>query len=137
MRCRGQMTLVFCAYCSVGVLCCPVPPCRPSVRRDPNGLWYVWVLEPVESKTRTYHGQPGRGARRNGGAGSGRTGCQQNCSPRGHASLAPSKESKTSRLNVFPEARTSEILCKPMQEQSPRLNRGLTAGREALFVPGC
>ena len=63
-------------------------------------------------------GGSGRGARRGGGAGSGRTGCQQNCSPRRQASLAPSKASKTRRLNVSPEARTSEILCKPMEEQT-------------------
>ena len=27
-------------------------------------------------------------------------------------------------LNVSPEARTSEILCKPMEEQNPRLTTG-------------
>ena len=47
-----------------------------------------------------------------------------------------------------PEARTKEILFKPMEEQSPRLTtgwqpvhprfiRGLSPGREALFLPGC
>ena len=44
-------------------------------------------------------------------------------------------------LNVFPEARTSEILCKPNAgTKSPvdeQFIRGLTAGREAVFVPGC
>ena len=65
-------------------------------------------------------GESGRGARRGGGAGSGRTGCQQNCSPRGQASLAPSKASKKRFLDVSPEARTSEIPCKPMEEQNPR-----------------
>ena len=63
-------------------------------------------------------GWSGRGARRGGGAGSGRTGCQQNCSPRGQASLAPPKATKTRRLKDTPEARTSEILCKPMEEQN-------------------
>ena len=72
-------------------------------------------------------GGSGRGARRAGGAGSGRTGCQQNCSPKRKASLAPSKATKTRRLNVPPEARTSEIVCKPMGEQNPRLTRGLSA----------
>ena len=63
-------------------------------------------------------------------------------------SYVPSKASKTRRLNVSPEARTSEILCKPMEEQSPRLTTGaspvyhrfitgLSPGREALFLPGC
>ena len=82
-----------------------------------------------------------RGARRGGGAGSGRTVCQQNCSPRGQYFFVPSKASKTRRLNVSPEARTSEILCKPMEEQNPRLTTGsspvyqrfITGTRSALF----
>ena len=37
------------------------------------------------------------------------------------------KASKTRRLNVSPEARTSESLCKPMEEQSPRLTTGSSA----------
>ena len=64
-----------------------------------------------------------------GVAGRGRAGVNanrtvRNCSPRRQASLAPSKASKTCRLNEPPEARTSEILCKPMEEQNPRLTRG-------------
>ena len=50
-----------------------------------------------------------------------------NYSPGRQASLAPFKESKTRRLNVFPEARTSEILCKWIEEQNPRLTRGSSA----------
>ena len=69
----------------------------------------------------------GRGARRGGGAGLGRTGRRQNSTPRRQASLVPPKASKTRLLNVSPEARTSEILFKPMGEQSPRLTRGLSA----------
>ena len=69
----------------------------------------------VKSKTRTYSttGGSGRGVRWSGGRGSNRTGCQQTISPRRQASCVPSKASKTRRLNVSPEARTSEILCKP------------------------
>ena len=37
----------------------------------------------------------------------------KNCSPRRRRSLVISKASKKRRLNVPPEARTSEILCKP------------------------
>ena len=69
-------------------------------------------------------GGSGRGARRNGRAGSGRIACQQNSSPRKHKSRVPSKESQKRRLSVSPEARTGEILCKPMEEQNPRLTRG-------------
>ena len=88
-------------------------------------------------------GGSGRGgARRGGGAGPGRVGPvragrRQNSSPRGQPSLVPSKASKTNVVNVSPEARTSEILCKPMEEHSDRLTSGLSAGRRPLFVPGC
>ena len=50
--------------------------------------------------------------------------------------LAP-RGSKTTVLNDSPEARTKEILCKPMGEHNERLTRGLSAGPRALFVPGC
>ena len=53
-------------------------------------------------------GGSGRGARRGGGAGSGRTGCQQNYSPRRQASLVPPKASKKRRFNVSPEARQAK-----------------------------
>ena len=82
-------------------------------------------------------GGSGRSARRSGWAGSGKIGCQQNGSPRKQKSTVPSKAWKKRRFNVPPEARTSEILCKPTGEQNPRLITGLSAGREALFVPGC
>ena len=62
-------------------------------------------------------GGSGWGAWRGGGAGSGRTGCQQNFSPRRQASLIPPKASNTRRLNDSREARTCDILCKPMGEQ--------------------
>ena len=41
-------------------------------------------------------------------------------------STVPSKASKKRRFNVSPEARTSEILCKPTEEQNQRLTRGLS-----------
>ena len=68
-----------------------------------------------------------RGAQRGGGAGSGRPGCQQNCSPRKRVSFVPSTASRKHRLIVSPEARASEILCKPMEERNPRLTTGLSA----------
>ena len=79
---------------------------------------YIYLSGPKPGHTT---GGSGRGARWGGGAMSGRTGCQQNCSPGGQASLVFPKASKIRRLNVSPEARTSEILCKPMEEQTPRL----------------
>ena len=83
----------------------------------------------------------GRGARRSRRAGSGKIGCQQNYSPRKQRSTVPSKASKKRRFNVSPEARTNEILCKPNTATKPAVNMrlitGLSAGREALFVPGC
>ena len=94
------------------------PECRP---RKTNNQMLFNLSSPKPGHTTS---GSGRGARRGGGAGSGRTGCQQICSPKGQASLVPSKASWTCRLNVSPEARTSEILFKPMEEQSPRLARG-------------
>ena len=38
-------TLVSWKNCSVGVLSCPSPPCRPAVRPAPTRLWNVRVLE--------------------------------------------------------------------------------------------
>ena len=82
-------------------------------------------------------GGSGRGARRSGRAGSGKIGCRQNYSPRKQRSPVPSKVSKKRCFNVPPTARSSEILCKPMEEQHQQLTTGLSTGREALFVPGC
>ena len=48
-----------------------------------------------------------------------------------------SNASKKKRSKVSPEARPSEILFKPTEEQNHRLIRGLSAGREALLVSGC
>ena len=57
----------------------------------------------------------------------------QNCSPRRQASLVPSKASKTRRLNVSPEARTSEILCKPNAGTKSAVdNRFVTRTRSAV-----
>ena len=79
-----------------------------------------------------------RGARR---AGRGRTALFANRTVRLRNN--PSSHSLKHRRHVA-EARTSEILLKPMEEQNPRLKRGsfagysgLSAGREALFLPGC
>ena len=69
-------------------------------------------------------GGSGRGARRSGQAGSGKIGCQQNYSLRKQKSTVLSNKSKKCRFNVSPEARTSEILCKPTEEQNQRLTRG-------------
>ena len=40
-------------------------------------------------------------------------------------------------LNDSSEARTSEIPCKPIEEQKPRLTSGLYVVRQLVFVPGC
>ena len=82
-------------------------------------------------------GGSGRGARRSGRARSSKIGCQQNYSPRKERSPVRSKASKKRRFNDSPEARTSKMLCKPTEEQNQQLTTGLSAGREALFVPGC
>ena len=84
-------------------------------------------------------GGSGRGgARRSGGAGRGRAGRDADgpVRPGDDRPLCP-QASKTTVLNVSSEARTKEILCKPMEEQSPRLTRVLSVGPRALFVLGC
>ena len=111
---------------------CPVVPgsavCRSALTRP----WYVRVWDSTilprfylsSPKPGLTTGGSGRRARWGSGAESGRTGCQQNCSPRRQASLVPSKASQTRRLNDSTEVRTSETLCKPMEKQNPRLTRG-------------
>ena len=69
----------------------------------------------------------GRGAWRGGGAGSGRTGCQQNCSPRRQGSLVLSKASKNRHLTVSLKERTIKICLNRMREQNQRLTRDLCA----------
>ena len=145
---RAELTVGFWATRHVGVLFFPprrAPPPRGAPRRpEPpvicSGFGFDKLLIratinifPIQNKKlwspkpRHTTGGSGWGARRGGGAGSGRTRCQQNCSPRRQASLAPPKASQVHRLNIFAEARTSEILCKPMEEQSPRLTTGSSA----------
>ena len=58
------------------------------------------------------------GARRGGGAGTGRAGCQQKCAPLGQSFHALSTASLTGRLKAPHKARTSENLCSPMAEQN-------------------
>ena len=55
-------------------------------------------ISKFESKPGHTSGGSGRGARRGGGAGSGRTGCQQNCSPRRQGSVLPSDKTSLERL---------------------------------------
>ena len=62
-----------------------------------------------------------QGARRGGGAGSGKTVCQENCAHREKSFLALSRASRTRRLTVFPEEQRSDFLCKPMEKQNLRL----------------
>ena len=82
---------------------------------------------PVEYKTRRTTGGSGRSARRSGWERAGKIGCQHNYLSRKHKSNIPSKASKKRRLNVSPEARTSEIPFKPTEEQTHRSTRGLSA----------
>ena len=112
----------------------------PPLILTASEAWGIHFRPLVESKTRTYHGRVGSGLRttgQRGGAEPGRTGRRRIGSPRRQLTLAPPKASSTPVLNDSSEARTSEILCKPMEEQNPRLTSGSSAGREALLVPGC
>ena len=94
---------------------------RTTLREHEQTNSFLHLSNPKPGHTT---GGSGRGARLGGGAGPGRTGRRQNNSPRRHASLVPPKASKTRLLNVSPEARTSEIPCKPMEEHNDRLTSG-------------
>ena len=95
-------------------------------------------------KIRTNHGWVGSGRRTagRGGARPGRTSSRRIGSPTKKPSFAPSRASNTHVLNVPPDARTSEIRCKPVGELlyprwtavDQRLITAASAGRRPLFV---
>ena len=110
-----------------------VPGCRPVERQlyvvvEPLNARFVGA-QPVEPKTRTYHRRVGseRPAELLGGVG-------QDWVPtelfeqETKVHVLP-KASKKRRSNVFPEARTSEILCKPTEAQ----NQQLTSISQAVY----
>ena len=115
-----------------------------------NGMW--WRENEYRSGNISYSWRSqnpalpraGRGrAARSGAAGrsgAGQEGCRRVGLPRrqqSHLLSRISKAPQTAVLNVFSEARTSEILCKPVEEHNECLTRGLSAGRRPLFVLGC
>ena len=85
----------------------------------------------VESKAPTYHGRVGAGRRtagRWGRARRARTGRRWVGSPRKRPTLLLSRASRTTVLNDFSEARTTETICKPIcRIQNPDIPR---AGRD-------
>ena len=85
-------------------------------------------IQPVVSKTRTYPGRVATGRRtagRRGRAGTGSTGCRRrDCSPRRKETFLSPRRWKNDLLGVPLEARTREVLSKPMAEQNLPLNRG-------------
>ena len=90
--------------------------------------FHLYLIKNLSTpKPRHTTGGSCRGARRGDEAGSGRTVCKQNCPPREQSFLALSKASRKRRLNAPPEAQTSEIPCKPMGKQNPRLTNGSSA----------
>ena len=98
----------------------------------------ICLSEPVESKTRTYHGQVGGGrctAGRRGGPGGARQNADGPVRPENNRPFSPPGH-RGRILNVSPKARTNEFLCKPMQEKT-QLTTGLSAGPQELFVPSC
>ena len=61
-------------------------------------------------------------------------GRRQNSSPRRQASLVSPKASKRRRLNVFPEARTSKIPCRPNAGTKSAVDKRIVSG---LSPGGC
>ena len=84
---------------------------------------YVYLSNPKPG-----HTTAGRVGAPSGAAGRGRArlGANRIIRPGNKKSTGPSKASKKRRSNVSPEARTSEILCKPTEEQNQRLTLGFS-----------
>ena len=97
------------------------PSCPPANREhcperlcgSTNSLIRTYLSNPKPGHTT---GGSGRGARRNGRAGSGGIGCQQTCSARKHKSRVPSKGSQKRRLSV-PRSTKKKILCTYHEHQ--------------------
>ena len=129
----------------------PAPPGPKSLVRvfEESSTTVVFDLSsPRPGHTTGGAGRDGAGRSGVGGAGQGGLGRRRVCSLWRQPTLLLSRESKTTVLDDSSEARTNEILCKPMEEQSPRLTTGLcavnsrficglSASRRPLFVPGC
>ena len=80
-------------------------------------------------------GSPRDARRRVAGARSRRIGSKQSCSPRGQSFLLFSKASKTRSLSVSPEARSTAILCKPVQSKT-RTYHGRVGSERPAERPG-
>ena len=123
------------------VLPSSAPTRCPAVRRlDATRSWYVrasdskdFYVSSTENTIRRIQ-NPGiprrvgtgrRTAGRWGGAGIGSTGRRRVDSPRRQPIPSPPRQSKKTLLDLSLEARTKEILCEPMGEQSQRLTIGL------------
>ena len=97
---------------------------RLSVSREARTSEILFKQNLLNPKLTHTTSRSRRGAPRSGGAESRTTVRKQNCAPREQSFLALSKALKTRRLNVSPEAQTSEILCKPKKEKT-RFTNGL------------
>ena len=89
----------------------------------------VMINKFVESEARTYHGQVEAArhtAGRRDGAGPGRTGRRRVGSPRRQPSLLLSRGIEDNCLERCFGSTNKGNLCKPMEEQSPRMTTGLS-----------
>ena len=73
-------------------------------------------------------GGAGRGGSGRGGAGQGGKGRRRVGAPRKQPSILPSREPKTTLLDISSEARTNEILCKPNRGTQRAVDDRLTSG---------
>ena len=99
-------------------------------------LWYFTCRVQNPDTQRAGRVGTAQGGRR-GGATLGRTRCRHFGRLGSHRPSGPPAHCKTTVLNVSSQARTKEILCKPLREQNVRLTTGLSPGPRALFVAGC
>ena len=120
---------------------------RNNENKNPKFPRNHHALNPKLSRHHLSNPKPGHttggsvwGGARRVGAGMGSTGRRRDGSPRRKPPLLPSRRCKNNLLGVSLEARTKEILFKPMGEQNPRLTTGSSAvyqRDEKPFVLGC
>ena len=98
------------------------PSYPPDDRRQPSWA-FLWKREQRKPYVNLSNPKPGHttGAARRGRAGRDADGSIR---PGEQPSLLPSGAFEDNVLNDLSEARTMEILCKPMEEQNQRLTRG-------------
>ena len=121
---RTESGLRSCLLTTIPKLLCLFEPfpCKACL-----GNTLCFRVDLLKAKPGHTNGRRGRSAWPSGREKSGKIVCQQNYLPSKQTCCVLSKASKKHRISDSPEARTSEIICKPTKEHSNRFIRGLSA----------